>query len=317
MTVPRVLVFLGAYQGADFIVEQITSILHQSVRCDLIVSDDGSCDGSRHCVAEIASRSQSISLIEGPRQGFCGNFLSVFQLSDVDRYDYVAWSDQDDVWEQHHLERAIKVLRSCQAPAAFGSRTRLIDESGLGIGYSPIWKRPLSFQNALVQSVMGGNTLVMNRSCVQWVQQCLAYGPAVAEHWVSHDWAVYLMLSLAEFPVIWGAEPTVRYRQHATNVVGANRSVAARLHRFKRMQNGVFAAWLQRHFTALLPLTDAMPNAHVDALHQLIDATHCDGMQSLRALNRSGVYRQGSLDQRALQSAAVLGYLMPQSTRRS
>jgi len=313
VTSPRILVFLGAYQGAPFIAEQIGSILKQSVSCDLVISDDGSRDGSREYVQEIASMSSSITLLEGPRQGYCNNFLSMFQLSDIDRYDYVAWSDQDDLWEPHHLARAIASLRSCRTPAAFGSRTRLINSFGLTIGYSPVWKKPLCFQNALVQSVAGGNTLVMNRQCVQWIQQCMARENINSEQWVSHDWAVYLMLSLAGFPLIWDAVPTVYYRQHATNVIGSNRGLFARIERVMRLQKGVFARWMQLHFLSLQQLTDAMLPVSRDALHNLMDATSTRGVASFRAIERSGVYRQGFLDQRALEYAALLGLLMPKS----
>ena len=313
MTSPRVLVFLGAYQGAPFITEQIGSILKQSVSCDLVISDDGSLDGSREFVQEIASVSASTTLLEGPRQGFCANFLSMFQLSDIDRYDFVAWSDQDDLWEPHHLARAIASLRSCRTPAAFGSRTRLINASGLPIGYSPVWKRPLCFQNALVQSVAGGNTLVMNRQCVRWIQQCLASNNIDIGQWVSHDWAVYLMLSLAGFPLIWDAVPTVHYRQHSTNLIGSNRGFFARIDRGRRLKNGVFARWIQLHLLCLQQLTDAMLPVSRDALHGLMDATSTRGMASFRAIERSGVYRQGFLDQRVLECAALVGLLMPSS----
>lgn len=285
----------------------MASIRQQSVTCDLVVSDDGSLDGSRERVAKSAESSQSISLIEGPCEGFCANFLSMFRLSEIDQYDYVAWSDQDDLWEPHHLARAIHVLQSHQTPAAFGSRTRLINESGQGIGYSSIWKRPLSFKNALVQSVVGGNTMVMNRSCVQWIQQCLK--TETLSHWVSHDWAVYLMLSMAEFPVIWDAQPTVHYRQHTTNLIGANRGFSARANRLNRLRKGVFAEWMRRHISALEPLADAMSPASRGVLHCFADATSSWGLTSCRALVRSGVYRQGVLDQHALQTAALLGYL--------
>ena len=313
----RVLVFLGAYQGAPFISQQIRSILQQSVNCDLVVSDDGSCDGSRAVIQEIARTCPSITLINGPSHGFCANFLSMFKLPDVDRYDYVAWSDQDDLWEPDHLARAIVALESCQTPAAFGSRTRLIDRSGRGIGYSPIWRRSLSFQNALVQSVAGGNTLVMNRSCIRWIQQCMASQKGVSEGWVSHDWAVYLMLTLAGFPLIWDARPTVHYRQHSTNVIGSNKSLLARVNRAKRLRDGIFAQWIHYHFLPLRQLTDAMLPSSRESLQGLMDATSTCGLASFRALVRSGVYRQGLLDQRALQGAAFLGLLTARSPKTS
>lgn len=312
MNPPRVLVFLGAYQGAPFLPAQIHSIQQQTIACDLIVSDDGSTDGSVGCVQDCMDASPSVTLIDGPRQGFCANFLSAFDLADVDRYDFVAWSDQDDLWHSDHLARAIGSLQSYQQPAAFGSRTRLVDVSGRAIGYSPLWRRPMTFQNALVQSVVGGNTLVMNRDCVRWIQQCMAACDGAAGTWISHDWAVYLMLSLGSFPLVWDPKPTVSYRQHASNLIGSNRGLSARLDRVARLRNGMFAQWLASHMGLLQQLTEAMSPAHEEVFRHFAEAVSCGGWSSVRALRRSGVYRQGVLDQTALHSAAYLGWLAAQ-----
>lgn len=80
-----------------------------------------------------------------------------------------------------------------------------------------------------------------------------------------------------------------------------------------RLQKGVFARWMQLHFLSLQQLTDAMLPVSRDALHNLMDATSTRGVASFRAIERSGVYRQGFLDQRALECAALLGLLMPKS----
>ncbi len=311
----RVLVFLGAYHGAPFIEQQVETIRCQTTPCELIISDDAYSPDSETSQIEPGGAVVSLSHIAGPKQGFCSNFLSVFNLTDIDRYDYVAWSDQDDLWDTDHLARAVSVLARQHGPAACGSRTRLVDANGRAIGWSPQWPKPLGFSNALVQSVAGGNTLVMNQPCVAWVRACLQeQGQAVAQ-WISHDWALYLMLSLADYPLMWLSEPTVRYRQHGQNLIGTNYGLAARMRRFSRLRRGEYANWIHRQFEPLLRMVDWMSPENQNALIAFQQAAQTSGLSSLRALHQSGVYRQGVLDQRALEWAAFAGWLQSPKSR--
>ena len=65
------------------------------------------------------------------------------------------------IWENYHLDRAIKRISgnnefSNQIPILFCSPTILIDKYGNNIGKSKVFKKPPSFENALVQSIAGG-----------------------------------------------------------------------------------------------------------------------------------------------------------------
>ena len=84
---------------------------------DLIASDDGSTDDSpailRRFGADMALRGNRVELVEGPRRGFAANFLSLIARS-PDTAEWLAISDQDDVWLPERLARGIAAL----APAA-------------------------------------------------------------------------------------------------------------------------------------------------------------------------------------------------------
>ncbi len=311
----RVLVFLGAYNGGPFIAQQVETIRRQTIPCELVISDDGPLEDSESPQMEPGGAVVSLSHIAGPQQGFCSNFLSVFNLTDIDRYDYVAWSDQDDLWDPNHLARAVSVLARQHGPAACGSRTRLVDANGHAIGWSPQWPKPLGFSNALVQSVAGGNTLVMNQAGVAWARACLQEQGQAISQWISHDWALYLMLSLADHRLVWLCEPTVSYRQHGQNLIGSNRGLVARMHRFSRLRRGEFANWVHRQSEPLQCMVDFMSHKNKRAFAAFQQAVHTSGLSSLRALHQSGVYRQGVLDQRALEWAAFAGWLQSPKSR--
>src|SRR5262249_28608171 len=158
---------------------------------------------------------------------------------------YYAFCDQDDVWESDKLERALCILNrmSQDRPVLYCGRTRVIDDAGRIIGTSPAFLRPPSFANALVQNIGGGNTMVMNHAARELL---LAAGPEIDT--VAHDWWIYQIVSGAGGAVNYDLEPRVRYRQHRSNLIGANNTFRARCERIRLLFNGRFKQWTDRNF---------------------------------------------------------------------
>ncbi len=103
-------------------------------------------------------------LSDGPRDGFAENFRALISNPAIEA-DYFAFCDQDDLWEPNKLETALAWMRTQDGslPLLFCSTDATITESGTPIGMSPLFRRNPSFRNALVQSLAGGNTMVLNR----------------------------------------------------------------------------------------------------------------------------------------------------------
>ena len=163
---PLVAVLICTHDGARFLAEQLDSIISQDYKkISLWASDDGSKDDTKKILARYQSldKNNRFTIHYGPREGFAANFHSLICHLDI-QADYFAYSDQDDVWEPDKLSCAIAKLENVPSgvPALYCSRTILIDESGHYIGLSPLFEKPPSFANALVQNVGGGNTMVMN-----------------------------------------------------------------------------------------------------------------------------------------------------------
>lgn len=236
-----VAILLATYNGSTYLVEQLESILaqtHQHWR--LYVSDDGSVDETLQILKKYQERlgASRMQVVQGPRSGFAQNFVSLVRCADI-QADYYAFCDQDDIWLSDKLERALrKVPIGEDAPFLYCSRVRLADEQGNLIGLSPLFCRAPGFRNALVQSLAGGNTMLFNQAA----RQLLARVPLEAPI-VSHDWLLYLLVSGAGGGVYYDPLPTLDYRQHAINVVGANTSWRDRSVRLLRMLRGVFRDW--------------------------------------------------------------------------
>ncbi len=287
----RVAVLLGTKDGAAFIAEQLESLLAQShPHIDLWVSDDGSTDGTTDLIRAWQARWHKgrLTLMEGPRRGFAANFRSMIVDPRIDA-DCYAFCDQDDVWEPDRLESALRWIETLDAatPLLFCSRTATISETGTAEGHSPLFGQPPSFRNALVQSIAGGNTMMINRTA----RDLLAKASARTE-FVSHDWWAYLIVTAAGGIVRYDPRPLVRYRQHAANLVGANVSWKARLSRLARLSRGEFAGWTDTNLGGLAVNRDILTKDAAACLGLFIRARRGNVVRRLRLLRRSGVYRQ-------------------------
>jgi glycosyltransferase involved in cell wall biosynthesis len=245
-----VAILLCTLNGARFLPLQLASIEQQDfANWRLFASDDGSDDDTCAILLEFQKKygTGKVFIRKGPKQGFVANFLSLACDSEVEA-TYFAFSDQGDVWERGKLSRALDCLQrvSSATPAVYCSRTRLIDEVGRAIGFSPLFKKTPSFRNALVQSIAGGNTMVFNAK----TRDLLISGGADVMV-PAHDWWVYLSTSAAGGKVLYDCFPTVRYRVHPLNLIGSNHTLHSRVERLKMVRNNRFKIWSDLNIHAL------------------------------------------------------------------
>ena len=245
-----VTILMCTRNGEKFLCEQLVSIVGQTHgNWRLVVSDDGSSDRTRPLLAWFAAcctAGQVEVRTRGHAIGAAANFMTLL----TDRQlagDYFSCCDQDDVWWPDKLERALAALATVTpcVPAVYFSRTRNVDVGGRLLTCSPLFRRPPSFRNALVQSIGGGNTMVLNRAARSLLA---AAGPVEI---ASHDWWTYLLVAGAGGVVHFDPVPSVDYRQHGGNCIGANRSFGARLRRLRMLANGQLTTWLDLHTAAL------------------------------------------------------------------
>lgn len=294
--------------GAAFLDEQLRSLSDQTHGAiDLWVSDDGSIDDTPAILAKWRGRwaKGSFNLSEGPRLGFAENFRALLSNTPIEA-GYVAFCDQDDLWEPRKLEIALDWMRSQDEtrPLLFCSRTLTVSEAGESIGMSPLFRRAPSFRNALVQSLAGGNTMVLNRSA--W--KCLMLASRRAS-FVSHDWWAYQLVTGAGGAVRYYPDPLVRYRQHARNLVGANTSLAARFARLRLLAGGQFSAWNDINVAGLQKNSDLLTPDAIAVLDLFTRARSSNLPAAMASLRKSGVYRQTPQGSLAMWLAVAFGLM--------
>lgn len=210
----KVVVLLSTWQGERYIEEQLRSILGPlPANGRIIVRDDGSTDGG---VARIeAIGDPRITVLRGENVGFARSFLTLLHAAPDDA-DLVMFSDQDDVWLPDKIPRAMAALAPLgEQPALYCSRLQLVDANLRPIGLSPDFPRGPSFRNALAENIAFGCTCALNRTGL-----VLARQTGDERLLQFHDWWLYLVIS-AFGRVVADPEPTILYRQHTANSVGA------------------------------------------------------------------------------------------------
>lgn len=303
---PTVAILLCTHQGQRFLEEQLESFLNQShTNWHIWASDDASDDQTKKILLKFQKKNgiERLSLLAGPSTGFCANFLSLTCNADI-KADFYAYSDQDDYWKSDKLERAIKFLESIPSskPALYCTRTELVDENGKHIGFSPLFTKPASFKNALMQNVGGGNTMVFNEAA-----RLLLIQAGVGVQVVTHDWWAYQLISGAGGFVFYDSYPSLFYRQHESNLVGMNATWVARLKRIKMLWQGRFREWNSININELKKLGDVLTPENKKTLELFEEARSKPLFSRLMQMKKSGVYRQTLLGNLGLIAAAVFG----------
>lgn len=234
---PEVAILLATKNGERFLEEQLESYLWQSLRpAMLFVGDDGSQDHTIEIVSDYAKHAPfPVTLTTGPMRGPAQNFLRLICNLPA-QTDYAALSDQDDVWLPDKLNRGIDALRHTRGPALYCGRSVIADTDLKPLRLFP--KRgPVGFAHALRQGLAGGNTMILNRWAIDLVRLTFR------ETLTTHDWWLYQLITGVGGTVIYDQRPTVLYRQHRHNLVGAPVWINPAFRRLRQIRRGGFARW--------------------------------------------------------------------------
>ena len=303
---PSVAVLMATYNGAATLREQLNSLAAQTLAPSLVIlSDDGSDDGSPEIARTFGAQHPAlgITIVRGPCAGADRNFLSLMRAC-PDSTDFVALSDQDDVWLPEKIAVAVARLqeRPGDHPKLYCSRTLEVDEDLRNPRLSRGAPLPAGFRHALVQNIAGGNTMVLNSAGAD----LLRAAAAVTSDVVVHDWWVYLVLSACGGEVIFDPVPHILYRQHGGNLIGANRGLRAKTLRLRMVLSGRFRAWCSCNIAALRQI-EARLTPENRALLDAFESGRDQGLFGrLAMIRRCGLYRQGLAAQMSLYLAALL-----------
>jgi len=255
--VPRIAIALAAYNGIDFISEQVDSILRQTgVNVCIFISVDKSIDGTDLWVSESANRDSRIKLLEygAVFGGASANFFRLLRDVNFDNFDYLAFSDQDDIWQPDKLFRAVYAMH-LHGSDAYSSNVTAFWPSGRKQIISK--SQPQTEWDHLFEAAGPGCTYVMKLRLVRELQAVVTTRKSFLAKITFHDWFTYAYARSHGY--FWHIDvfPGLMYRQHSANQIGAN--AGWRSFTFRMLQ-----IWSGEAFEQLRLVVDAvdLPSNH-------------------------------------------------------
>lgn len=209
---PKVAVIISTYNGENYIRAQLDSILAQTYpNIDIYIRDDGSTDGTLSILRQYAIKNKRIHLEEGKNLGYAPSFLKA--LASADGYSYYAFCDQDDVWLDFKIERAVEYLEkssSTSQPLLYGSSYDYYDADLNFLKHAKDPKLPDSFSVSVMEGLTLGTCMVINQAARELLLR------VDAGKIFMHDCLAYT-ICVAMGKVIYDPIPTIKYRRTGNN----------------------------------------------------------------------------------------------------
>jgi glycosyltransferase involved in cell wall biosynthesis len=220
---------LCTYQGERYIDEQLKSLTAQTWPVAIRIFDDCSSDetiarASEHCRAD-----QDTVFRQPHNVGYVANFEHGIRTVLDQGFNYIALSDQDDVWHAERVQRGMQLLQKIEGsngattPVLVHSDLGMIDEDGVHVhpsflnfrGYAIGANRDLAL--VLGQNGVMGNTVLINRALAE-LSLPFPDGLHVHDYWLALIAEVY---GRRQFIV----QPLVDYRIHQSNASNTAKSI--------------------------------------------------------------------------------------------
>ncbi len=242
----KVAILLATHNGFKWVTEQIHSILCQKdVELCIYISDDLSQDGTYEYLLNLAHENHSINVL--PRStgfGSAGkNFYRLIQEVDITGFEYVAYADQDDIWELDKLSRHIQLMKQHRVDGVSSNVTAFWPDGRKKLIIKSQPQREFDF---LFESAGPGCSFLMSTRLVIRVKELLLAPHSQASHVTLHDWLTYAVCRASGYKWLIDDKSSLQYRQHQNNVLGANAGIQTKLIRLKKLRDGWYKSQVIR-----------------------------------------------------------------------
>ena len=243
---PSAVVLLSAYNGMEWIEQQIVSILSQKgVFIKIFISIDLSSDRTYEWCQDLARKDVRVEVLTyGERFGGAAkNFFRLIRDVDFSRFDYISLSDQDDIWDSDKLHHAIRTIEQDDLD---GYSSNVI--AFWNNGKEELVKKsfPQKKFDYFFEAAAPGCTYVLKQQPAQKFKKFLIKNWENVNCIESHDWLIYAFFRSRDMSWCIDSEPLMMYRQHESNQVGSNFGFLAYLKRIKMIKSGWYRSEVRK-----------------------------------------------------------------------
>ena len=239
---PKIAVLLAAFNGMQWIEEQVDTILaQQGVDVSLYISVDLSTDDTLQWCEALAEKDTRVTVLPyGERFGGAAkNFYRLIRDVDFLGFDYVSLADQDDIWYVDKLKTACATIIE-QKCDVYSSNLLSFWTDGRQMVFDKM--QPQRKYDYLFQGGGAGCTYVANAASSQQFKQFLLdnWDEATAVNY--HDWLWYSFCRSQGIQWHFDKGFKMHYRQHENNEFGSNTGLRVAYKRLKLLKTGWYSA---------------------------------------------------------------------------
>ena len=255
---PNFAVLLATYNGVFWIEKQLRSIIIQTkVSVTVFVSDDMSNDGTFEQISSLTKDFNNIKILPRIKHGTPAlNFHYLLKSCDFSNFDYIAFADQDDIWNCNKLHHAIRTIEQDNLSGYSSDVIAFWDD-----GRDKLLKKsfPQKKFDYFFEAAGPGCTYVLKQQPAQKFKKFLIKNWEYVNLVELHDWMIYAYFRSQGMKWKIDDKPLMRYRQHDHNQVGLNSGLKAYLIRFNKIK----IKWYRNEVQKIIYLLDGSSEQNI------------------------------------------------------
>ena len=222
-----VMILMSTYNGERYLTEQLDSIYAQKgVDIHLLVRDDGSTDRTLCILQDYASKNGKMTIYNGDNLGASKSFCELLRFASEYKvkFDYYAYSDQDDVWFEDKLLAGVEALERNKAFLKMSFSDFKITNDKL----IPFKEQTCNYLQNCAANIISNHiagccqlfnyNLLLKVNLINNGDICTLYPKLPFFH---DSWTSAVAFALNAY-IYHDNNPRMYYRQHGNNVVGVH-----------------------------------------------------------------------------------------------
>jgi glycosyltransferase involved in cell wall biosynthesis len=241
MSNPLISIALATYNGQNHLRAQLDSIINQTYKnIEIVASDDCSSDNTEEILKEYAKDHNLTYKINSKNLGFRQNFQEAILMC---KGEYIALSDQDDIWVENKLELLLQKLQKTNMVLVYSDVTKI--DNNLKSLNEHIIKPKFNFYEGddslcfMHINICSGNAMMFKSSLIEHIIPISKIHPY-------HDW--YIATIATKYGgVCYLEDDLVFYRRHSAQVTNeAEKNYKSIKDRFQK-KNKKTIKWAEEH----------------------------------------------------------------------